>query len=158
MIQYVYLLNFNNYNMKFYTLFFLFISPFIFSQNEVGLSLNDIKNRFKDSKYNLEQIVQEDGSVSLSVKLENAYATYYFDNDSYQLSNTLVITPDSQKSLERFIKEYNSKYKRTNSTKVKWIAETKMSDEFSVVENIQLSKMSVEGKDDFYVLIWSFEN
>ncbi|MFK7107055.1 hypothetical protein [Flavobacterium oreochromis] len=144
--------------MKFYTLFFLFISPFIFSQNEVGLSLNDIKNRFKDSKYNLEQIVQEDGSVSLSVKLENAYATYYFDNDSYQLSNTLVITPDSQKSLERFIKEYNSKYKRTNSTKVKWIAETKMSDEFSVVENIQLSKMSVEGKDDFYVLIWSFEN
>lgn len=158
MIQYVYLLNFNNYNMKFYTLFFLFISPFIFSQNEVGLPLNDIKNRFKDSKYNLEQIVQEDGSVSLSVKLENAYATYYFDNDSYQLSNTLVITPDSQKSLERFIKEYNSKYKRTNSTKVKWIAETKMSDEFSVVENIQLSKMSVEGKDDFYVLIWSFEN
>lgn len=158
MIQYVYLLNFNNYNMKFYTLFFLFISPFIFSQNEVGLPLNDIKNRFKDSKYNLEQIVQEDGSVSLSVKLENAYATYYFDNDSFQLSNTLVITPDSQKSLERFIKEYNSKYKRTNSTKVKWIAETKMSDEFSVVENIQLSKMSVEGKDDFYVLIWSFEN
>ena len=158
MIQCVYLLNFNNYNMKFYTLFFLFISPFIFSQNEVGLPLNDIKNRFKDSKYNLEQIVQEDGSVSLSVKLENAYATYHFDNDSYQLSNTLVITPDSQKSLERFIKEYNSKYKRANSTKVKWIAETKMSDELSVVENIQLSKMSVEGKDDFYVLIWSFEN
>lgn len=158
MIQYVYLLNFNNYNMKFYTLFFLFISPFIFSQNEVGLPLNDIKNRFKDSKYNLEQIVQEDGSVSLSVKLDNAYATYYFDNDSYQLSNTLVITPNSQKSLERFIKEYNSKYKRANSTKVKWIAETKMSDELSVVENIQLSKMSVEGKDDFYVLIWSFEN
>ncbi len=158
MIQYVYLLNFNNYNMKFYTLFFLFISPFIFSQNEVGLPLNDIKNRFKDSKYNLEQIVQEDGSVSLSVKLENAYATYYFDNDSYQLSNTLVITPDSQKSLEKFINEYNSKYKRANSTKVKWIAETKMSDELSVVENIQLSKMSVEGKDDFYVLIWSFEN
>ncbi|MFK7059524.1 hypothetical protein V3Q90_05230 [Flavobacterium oreochromis] len=144
--------------MKFYTLFFLFISPFIFSQNEVGLPLNDIKNRFKDSKYNLEQIVQEDGSVSLSVKLENAYATYYFDNDSYQLSNTLVITPDSQKSLEKFINEYNSKYKRANSTKVKWIAETKMSDELSVVENIQLSKMSVEGKDDFYVLIWSFEN
>lgn len=158
MIQYVYLLNFNNYNMKFYTLFFLFISPFIFSQNEVGLPLNDIKNRFKDSKYNLEQIVQEDGSVSLSVKLENAYATYHFDNDSYQLSNTLVITPDSQKSLEKFMNEYNSKYKRANSTKVKWIVETKMSDELSVVENIQLSKMSVEGKDDFYVLIWSFEN
>lgn len=157
MIQYVYLLNFNNYNMKFYTLFFLFISPFIFSQNEVGLPLNDIKNRFKDSKYNLEQIVQEDGSVSLSVKLENAYATYYFDNDSYQLSNTLVITPDSQKSLERFIKEYNSKYKRANSTNVKWLVETKLSDEISIIETIHLSKISAEGEDDFYVLIWTFE-
>ncbi|RAK24171.1 hypothetical protein B0I03_10220 [Flavobacterium aquaticum] len=143
--------------MKFYTLFFLFISPFIFSQNEVGLPLNDIKNRFKDSKYNLEQIVQEDGSVSLSVKLENAYATYYFDNDSYQLSNTLVITPDSQKSLERFIKEYNSKYKRANSTNVKWLVETKLSDEISIIETIHLSKISAEGEDDFYVLIWTFE-
>jgi len=158
MIQYVYLLNFNNYNMKFYTLLFLFISPFIFGQKEVGLPLNDIKSRFKESKYDLKEIIESDGSISISVKLENAYATYYFDNNSYQLSNSLVITPDSQKSLERYINEYNSKFKRANSTEVKWIVETKMTDEFSVVENIQLSKMSVEGKDDFYVLIWSFEN
>lgn len=121
------------------------------------MPLNDIKNRFKDSKHNLEQIVQEDGSISLSVKLENAYATYYFDNDSYELSNTLVITPDSQKSLERFIKEYNSKYKRANSTNVKWLVDTKLSDEISIIETIHLSKISAEGVDDFYVLIWTFE-
>jgi len=144
--------------MKFYTLFFLFISSLIFSQNEIGLPLNDIKNRFKDSKYNLEQIVQEDGSISLSVKLENAYATYYFDNDSYQLSNTLVITPFNKSSLENYIKQYDSKYKRANSTKIKWVVETKLSNDISIVENIHLSKMSVDGEEDFFVLIWSFEN
>lgn len=158
MIQYLYLLNFKNYSMKFYTLFFLFISSLIFSQNEIGLPLNDIKNRFKDSKYNLEQIVQEDGSISLSVKLENAYATYYFDNDSYQLSNTLVITPFNKSSLENYIKQYDSKYKRANSPKNKWIVETKLSNDISIVENIHLSKMSVDGEEDFFVLIWSFEN
>ena len=158
MIQYLYLFNFKNYSMKFYNLFFLFISSLIFSQNEIGLPLNDIKNRFKDAKYNLEDIIQEDGSISLTVKLENAYATYYFDNDSYQLSNTLVVTPDSQKSLENYIKEYNSKYKRANSTNIKWLVETKLSDEISIIETIHLSKISAEGVDDFYVLVWSIEN
>ena len=158
MIQYLYLLNFKNYSMKFYTLFFLFISSLIFSQNEIGLPLNDIKNRFKDSKYKLEQIVQEDGSISLSVKLESAYATYYFDNDSYELSNTLVITPFNKSSLEDYIKKYDSKYKRANSTKIKWVVETKLSNDISIVENIHLSKMSVDGEEDFFVLIWSFEN
>lgn len=72
------------------------------------------------------------------------------------MSNTLVITPDSQKSLEKYISLYDSKYKRANSTKVKWKVETMISDELSIIETINLSKMTVEG-DEFYVLIWSFE-
>lgn len=138
--------------MKYYIIIFLFFSSFIYSQSEVGLRIIDIKNRYKESKYDLKENIEADGSTSLSVKLENAYATYYFDNDSFKLSNTLVITPDSQSSLEKYISLYNSKYKRANSTNVKWIVET-----ISIVEYIHLSKISAGGKE-FYVLIWSFED
>jgi hypothetical protein len=138
--------------MKYYIIIFLFFSSFIYSQSEVGLRIIDIKNRYKESKYNLKESIEDDGSTSLSVKLGNAYATYYFDNDTYKLSNTLVITPDNQSSLEKYINLYNSKYKRANSTNVKWIVET-----VSIVEYIHLSKMSAGGKE-FYVLIWSFDD
>lgn len=157
MIHYVYLLNFNYYVMRLFFLLFIFISPFIYSQNELGLPLNEIKNRFKESKYELKQIVQNDGSISLSVKLEDAYATYYFDNDSYQLSNSLVITPSNQVALGKYVKFYNSKYKRAKSTIVKWLVETKLSEEISITETIHLSKISAKGEDDFYGLIWTFE-
>ena len=143
--------------MKKILLIILLFSSMAYCQNEIGLKMIDIENRFKEPKYDLKKGIENDGTTSLLVKLENAYATYYFDNDTFKLSNTLVITPDSQKSLEKHISLYDAKYKRANSTKVKWVVETKMSDEFSVIENIHLSKMSVEGEDDFYVLIWSFE-
>lgn len=142
--------------MKKILLVILLFSSAAYSQNEVGLKMIDIESRFKEPKYDLKQVLEEDGTTTLSVKLENANATYYFDNDSFKLSNTLVITPDSQNSLEKYIKLYDSKYKRANSTKVNWKVETIISNEISIIETINLSKMTVEG-DEFYVLIWSFE-
>lgn len=142
--------------MKKILLVILLFSSAAYSQNEVGLKMIDIESRFKEPKYDLKQVLEEDGTTTLSVKLENANATYYFDNDSFKLSNTLVITPDSQKSLEKYIKLYDSKYKRANSTKVKWKVETIISNDITIIETINLSKMTVEG-DGFYVLIWSFE-
>ena len=142
--------------MKKILLIILLFSSIAYCQNEVGLKMIDIENRFKEPKYEIKKIKEDDGTLTLSVKLENAYATYYFDNDTFKLSNTLVITPDSQKSLEKYISLYDSKYKRANSTKVKWKVETMISDELSIIETINLSKMTVEG-DEFYVLIWSFE-
>ncbi len=142
--------------MKKILLVILLFSSAAYSQNEVGLKMIDIESRFKEPKYDLKQVLEEDGTTTLSVKLENANATYYFDNDSFKLSNTLVITPDSQKSLEKYINLYDSKYKRANSSKVKWKVETIISNEISIIETINLSKMTVEG-DEFYVLIWSFE-
>lgn len=142
--------------MKKILLVILLLSSAAYSQNEVGLKMIDIESRFKEPKYDLKQVLEDDGTTTLSVKLENAYSTYYFDNDSFKLSNTLVITPDSQKSLEKYIKLYDSKYKRANSTKVKWKVETIISNDISIIETINLSKMTVEG-DEFYVLIWSFE-
>jgi hypothetical protein len=143
--------------MKKILLVILLFSSAAYSQNEVGLKMIDIESRFKEPKYDLKQVLEEDGTTTLSVKLENANATYYFDNDSFKLSNTLVITPDSQKSLEKYIKLYDSKYKRANSTKVKWKVKTIISNDISIIETINLSKMTIEG-DEFYVLIWSFEN
>ena len=143
--------------MKKILLIILLFSSMAYCQNEIGLKMIDIENRFKEPKYDLKKGIENDGTTSLSVKLENAYATYYFDNDTFKLSNTLVITPDSQKSLEKHISLYDAKYKRANSTKVKWKVETMISDELSIIETINLSKMTVEG-DEFYVLIWSFEN
>lgn len=144
--------------MKKILLVILLFTSIAYCQNEVGLKMIDIENRFKEPKYEIKKIKEVDGTTSFSVKLENAYATYYFDNDTFKLSNTLVITPDSQKSLEKYISLYDSKYKRANSTKVKWKVETMISDELSIIETINLSKMTVDGEDDFYVLIWSFEN
>jgi hypothetical protein len=142
--------------MKKILLVILLFSSVAYGQNEIGLKMIDIESRFKEPKYDLKQVLEEDGTITLSVKLENAYATYNFDNDTFKLSNTLVITPDNQKSLEKYINLYNSKYKRANSSKVKWKVETIISNEISIIETINLSKMTVEG-DEFYVLIWSFE-
>jgi hypothetical protein len=135
----------------------LFFCSIVYSQNEIGLPLSEIKSKFQDSIYELKQDTEVDGTITISVKLENAYATYYFDNDIYKLSNTLVITPNSQKSLEEYITLYNSKYTMENSTIVKWKAETKLSDELSIIERIYLSKMTTQDNNSFYTLIWTLE-
>ena len=116
----------------------------------------DIERRFKEPKYDLKRVIQDDGTTTLSVKLENAYASYYFDNDYFKLSNTLVITPNSQNSLDKYINLYDSKYKRANSTKFIWEVETIISNEFSIIETINLSKITTVEGDEFYVFIWFF--
>ncbi len=128
----------------------------VFSQKNIGVPISNIKKKYRESKYQLKQSKEEDGTITIDVKLTNAYASYTFD-DKYKLSTMLVITPFDQKSLNKYIAEYDSKYKRLNSDIVKWEFETKISDEVSIAEHIVLSKMSAENGESWYTLTWLFE-
>ena len=128
----------------------------VFSQKNIGVPISNIKKKYKESKYQLKQNKEDDGTITIDVKLQNAYASYTFD-DKYKLSTMLVITPFDQKSLNNYIVEYDSKYKRLNSDVVKWEFETKISDEVSIAEHIILSKMSAENGESWYTLTWLFE-
>ncbi len=140
---------------KFLLLLLILMVNEVFSQKNIGVPISNIKKKYKESKYQLKQSKEEDGTITIDVKLQNGYASYTFDDS--KLSTMLVITPFDQKSLKKYIAEYDLKYKRLNSDTVKWEVETKMSEEVSIVEHIVLSKMSAENGENFYTLIWLFE-
>lgn len=141
---------------KYLVLFLILIINDVFSQKNIGVPISSIKKKYQESKYQLKQSKEEDGTITIDVKLTNGYASYTFDDKS-KLSTMLVITPFDQKSLKKYITEYDLKYKRLNSDTVKWEVQTKFSEEVSIVEHIVLSKMSAENGENWYTLIWLFE-
>ncbi|WP_158730247.1 MULTISPECIES: hypothetical protein [unclassified Flavobacterium] len=127
----------------------------VFSQKNIGVPISSIKKKYKESKYQLKQNKEDNGTITIDIRLQNAAATYTFDNS--KLSTMLVITPFDRKSLNKYISEYDSKYKRLNSETTKWEVETKYSEEVSIVEHIILSQITAKNGEIWYNLIWVFE-
>lgn len=128
----------------------------VFSQKNIGVPISIIKKKYQESKYQLKQNKEDNGTSTIDVRLQNAAATYTFDDKS-KLCTMLVITPFDRKSLNKYITEYDSKYKRLNSETTKWEVETKFSDEVSIVEHIILSQITAKNGEIWYNLIWVFE-
>lgn len=126
-----------------------------YSQNELGLPLSFIKDKFKEPKYELKQYREDDGTYTLAVKLEKAYLTYYFDK--FNDTDSVVITPFDNNSLQNYISEYDSKYIRLNSDVIKWKAVTELVENLVIVEYIVLATITAEDGNSFYTLIWTFE-
>lgn len=151
MIHYLYLLKLNC--MKKLIIFFFLISIGVFSQEKLAIHLSIIKSQYKDSKYNLEQWVEEDGTISLSIKFSDAYGTYNFNK--YQDSEVFTLTPVNNAALKKYIAIYDKKYKRLNSNKVQWTVTTLLAEDAAYVENIYLTEIDTN-EGSFSALVWKF--
>ena len=131
----------------------LFISINCLSQEKLATPLSVIKNQYKDSKYNLKQWVEDDGTISLSLTLKDASGTYYFNK--YNKSEVFTLTPVNDTALKKYIVLYDKKYKRQKSKEVKWKVTTPLADVAVYVENIYLTKIDTN-EGSFSALVWQF--
>lgn len=79
------------------------------AQARLGHSVTEIKEEFRETKYNLKTGYNSQKDYKISIELYNSFVTYYFRNGNKYCTST-VILPKTDGALNGFVETYNKKY------------------------------------------------
>ena len=111
------------------------------AQSRLGSSLTEIKEEF--SKYNLKEVICNDGLNAVSFTISELHVVYYFDK--YNICVNTLLTTKNIAVAKRITNYYNSHYIIINDNSWK------------VAENLSLAIINSYYDDKLgYIFVWDF--